>query len=51
MLVVPERSVVTLRFEPTWVEWTGSMLTIAGFVVLILAVASRLRRRSPAVAP
>ncbi|MFQ5966379.1 MAG: hypothetical protein ACE5MI_02070 [Acidimicrobiia bacterium] len=34
MVVVPTTSHVELRFEPTWAEWTGRLLTLAALVTL-----------------
>jgi hypothetical protein len=34
MLVIPRQENVVLRFEPTWVEWTGRILTFATLLVL-----------------
>ena len=35
MVVVPTESHVELRFEPTWVEWTGRLLTLGALLTLV----------------
>jgi hypothetical protein len=45
MIVIPRQEAVTLRFETTWVEWLGRMLT---FVALGVLVAITWRNRAHA---
>ncbi len=45
MVVVPNSQHVELRFEPTWAEWTGRMLTLAALALLAGWIVVRRRER------
>jgi 6-pyruvoyl-tetrahydropterin synthase related domain len=46
MMVIPTQAHVTLKYERTWVEWTGSTLTLLTFIGLALPP---IRRRAVAL--
>jgi 6-pyruvoyl-tetrahydropterin synthase related domain len=45
MMVIPTQAHVTLKYQRTWAEWTGSILTL--FTLICLAVPSVRRRALP----
>ena len=48
MMVIPTQRHVVLRYERTWAEWLGLVLTVAGIMlVLIVSVRSLLGVVSP----
>jgi hypothetical protein len=47
MIVVPQQREIELRFERTWVEQLGRVLTVLGVIALIY-IARRERRRARA---
>ncbi|HEY5578098.1 MAG TPA: hypothetical protein VIL12_00240, partial [Acidimicrobiia bacterium] len=45
MVVVPKQGHVELRFEPTWAEWMGRVLSLAGLAALVAWVVVSRRRK------
>jgi hypothetical protein len=45
MMVIPTQRNVRLKWERTWAEWTGDVLTLGTFALLLLLLPFRRRLR------